>query len=342
MPKKIKITLISESTFTVQGHGVHSAFVEMHAALDARPDTDVIITKFRRGADITHIHTFGPYSLAHLLFGPGKKVISVHVVPDSLIGSIKAAEKFIGSARRYMRFFYGRGDLLLAVSNTVAGILHDELKVTRPVEVLYNTVDAAAYATPSADVQDLRRELDVPLGKKIIVSCGQIQPRKRFDVFCDVARQLPEAEFVWVGGTPFKQLGDDYESLRRMVRKAPGNVRVTGVVAHAQVKRYLQAADIFFLPSDQENHPMAVLEAAATGLPIVLRDLREYDDTFDGDALRGDDTTFAAIIRRLLDDEAFYKQAVAGCRRIAARFDSAAGADRIVEGYHSLLAPTPK
>src|SRR5688572_15073425 len=111
MCSMLKVNMISESTFTVQGHGVHTAFQEMTDALRASGQADVVVNKFRRGVNITHIQTFGPYSLLHLWFGSGKKVVSVHVVPDSLVGSIAGAKYFYGLAKLYMRLFYGRADL---------------------------------------------------------------------------------------------------------------------------------------------------------------------------------------------------------------------------------------
>lgn len=337
MRSKIKVNMVSESTFTVQGHGVHTAFLEMTRALSMQPDVDIIINKFRRGADITHIHTFGPYSLLHLLFGPGKKVVSVHVVPDSLIGSIIGAKQLYHIARRYMKFFYNKADLLLAVSGTVENTLRSQLGVTKPIALLYNTVDTKMYATTPADKAAARTALNIAQDAHVIITSAQIQPRKRFDIFCKTAKALPDSHFIWIGGMPFKHFGADYKAMQQLRDDCPPNVCVTGVIDHPNVKQYLQAADVFFLPSEQENHPMAVIEAAATGLPIVVRDIPEYNDTFKKDVLRGTNDTFAAIIRRLFADDAFKKTAIKGAASIAKRFDSQASGKQLLAMYKTLL-----
>jgi 1,2-diacylglycerol-3-alpha-glucose alpha-1,2-galactosyltransferase len=172
----------------------------------------------------------------------------------------------------------------------------------------------------------------------VVVSCAQIQPRKRFDLFCEAAKALPEARFIWIGGIPFKMLGADYSHMQKLVDEKPKNVTVTGVIEHDDVRRYLQAADVFFLPSEQENHPMAVLEAAGAGLPVVLRDIPEYDDTFKDDAIRGTDDTFVGLIDRLRTDDTFRKQAIIGSRGIAQRFDSTSGGRQLIDAYKSVLA----
>lgn len=334
--QKLKVNMISESTFTVQGHGVHTAFLEMVNSLAARSDIDIKVNAFRK-ADIVHIQTFGPYSLLHLWFGRGKKVVSVHVVPDSLIGSIAGAKHFYGLAKWYMRHFYGRADLLLSVSKMVDNTLRDQLHIKKPSQVLYNTVDMDIYRTSPADKNVARTALGLQNQKQVVVSCAQIQPRKRFDLFCDAAKAMPDATFIWIGGIPFKHLGADYGHMQQLLDTKPANVTVTGVIEHDEVRRYLQAADVFFLPSEQENHPMAVLEAAGAGLPIVVRDIPEYNDTFKNDVVRGTDETFVDLLKKIGTDAVFREQAIKGAADIAARFDSRTGGERLAEAYKKIL-----
>jgi 1,2-diacylglycerol-3-alpha-glucose alpha-1,2-galactosyltransferase len=335
--QKLKVNMISESVFTVQAHGVHTAFLEMTNSLQARDDVDVVVNKFRRGADVTHIQTFGLYGLLHLLFGSGKKVVSVHVVPDSLVGSIVGAKYFYGLAKWYMRLFYGRADLLLAVSRMVETTLRGQMRITKPIQVLYNTVDMKSYATTPEVKQTARDTLHIDQTQTVVVSNGQIQPRKRFDLFCEAAKALPDMQFIWIGGITFKRLGADYEHQKHLVDTKPANVLVTGVIDHAAVRPYLQAADIFFLPSEQENHPMAVLEAAGVGLPVVARDIPEYNDTFGDDIIRGTDQIFVPLLRQLADEQEFYSEGAKKAQSIATRFDSRAGGQRLLESYQTVL-----
>src|SRR5690606_27198742 len=180
--KKLRVNMISETTFTVRGHGVHTAFKEMTSALEERDDIDVKVNTFR-SADIVHIQTIGPYSLAALLFGRGKKVVSVHVIPDSFIGSLVGAKYWYNLSKLYLQFFYGRADLLLAVSEVVKETLQNQLHIKKPIEVVYNTVDRRQYQASTSEKQQSRAKLNIPPDKIVITSNGQIQPRKRFDIF---------------------------------------------------------------------------------------------------------------------------------------------------------------
>lgn len=336
MNKKLRVNMLSESEFTVKGHGVHTAYVELTAALKKRPDIDIAVNT-DRPADITHIQTVGFYALRRLLFGPGKKVVSAHIVPDSFIGSLALAQYWKPIGRWWLKLFYGRADLVLAVSKMVQDELRDDMGI-KNVELLYNTVDMSRYHRTAADQQEARKQLKIKPGAFVVVGNGQIQPRKRFDIFVDMAHELPDIQFIWVGGMPFKNLAADHKKMQRMVDEAPKNLRVTGVIPLEQVRAYYHAADVFVLPAEQENHPLCVLEAAGSGLPIVLRNIPQYDDTFADAALMADsDADFARIVTELRSDAKKRDAATKKSAIIAKRFDSTAGAQRAVDFYRSLL-----
>lgn len=335
--RSLRVNMISESEFTVQGHGVHTAYKEITEALKKRKDIDIKVNT-NRPADIVHVQTIGMYALGRLLRRNGKKVVSAHLVPDSLVGSIRAAKYWRGLAKLWMKFFYGRADLVLACSGMVRDELKNKMKL-KNVDLLYNTVDMAQYRISPKEKAEARKELGLSAKDFVVVGNGQVQPRKRLDTFLAIAKAMPDAKFFWVGGIPFKHLGAEYESMNRLIKKLPENVEVTGVIPLAEVRKYYAVADVFTLPATQENHPMCVLEAAGASLPVVLRDIPEYDDTFRGDALMAkNDQEFIDIIRRLKDDKKYYDRAVDGAKKIAKRFDSVAGAERVVEFYNSLLS----
>ncbi|HEY5695605.1 MAG TPA: glycosyltransferase, partial [Candidatus Saccharimonadales bacterium] len=146
----------------------------------------------------------------------------------------------------------------------------------------------------------------------------------------------PSITFIWVGGIPFKQLGADYHAMQKLINSAPKNLKITGVIPHSDVSDYLAAANVFCLPAEQENHPMCVLEAAGAGLPIILRDIPEYNDTFGDDAIRCKEGEFAAAVRKL-QKPTEYKKWQQKTANVAKRFDSNAAAERLVQLYRQLV-----
>lgn len=338
--KKIKVNMVSESEISVQGHGVHTAYEEIASALEKRDDVTVIRGKFGElvDCDVIHFHTIGQRTLGKLFQHGPKKVVSAHIVPASFVGSIILAKYWAFAARWYMGWYYRRADKVLAVSGTVAKILNKELHVPKDkIETFYNTIDMKRYVSTEAKKLSARKKLGLTDCDCMVLGNGQVQPRKRIDVFVKMALALPDVKFIWVGGIPFKQLGADYVSMQHLMKKIPKNMTITGVIEHSQVRDYFIAADIFCLPAEQENHPMCVLEAASAGLPIILRDIPEYDDTFRDDAIRCNDENFVEAVTKLRSDKAFYKQQQQRTKLIAGRFDSSVAAQRLVDIYREII-----
>ena len=331
----MRVTQVSESTFTVKGHGVHTAFYELTEALKKQPNIRIRVNRFE-AADIIHIHTVGIFSMLFLLFAPGKKVVSAHVVPDSLVGSLVGAKFWLPLATRYLRWFYNRADLVVSVSDSTKRDL-EAMKVRARIEVVYNLINTGRYEATDADRASARKKLGYSADQWLVVGSGQVQPRKRIDSFVAVARQLPHIQFVWVGGMPFGKLAAENGTMKRIIEDAPPNVLFTGVVELEQVRQYYWASNVFWLPSSQETFGLVVVEAAASGLPVVLRDIPDYAETFGDCAVLATDETFAEAILQLREDQSYYAHAVTRSAEISERFGVERGVERMLEAYRSLL-----
>lgn len=331
----MKISVVSESEFTVQGHGVHTAYVELTNALRKRADASVVVNQ-AGPADITHLHTVGGYALRRLLFDRSKKVVSAHIIPASLVGSLVGATIWLPLAKWYLRWFYNRADMLFAVSDETRRELI-KLGVTKPIEIVYNLIDTSQYHTTAADKKAARQALGIPADEWVIVGAGQVQPRKRVDDFVAAGTKLRDMRFIWVGGMPFGKLAADHSMMQRLIDTAPENISFTGVIDHKAVKQYYQAADVFWLPSEQETFGLVVVEAAAANLPVVLRDIPDYAETFADDAILCAPDAVVGMLGLLRDDPKFCAQAREHSALIAERFDSVNGAERVMSLYQALL-----
>lgn len=336
MTRQLWVNMISESEFSVQGHGVHTAYIELTNALKDSGELTVNVNA-RKQADITHIQTVGIYALTHLLFGSGKKVVSAHVVPDSFVGSFILTDYWLWAARLYLRWFYNRADMVWAVSEETKRDLADKVGVTSRIEIFHNIVETKKYLPTVGAKQAARHTLGIAVDAFVVMGAGQVQPRKRVDSLVRLARELPDMEFLWVGGMPFGKVAASYQEMERMIQDPPKNMRFTGIIPLEAIKQYYHAADVFLLPSEQETFGLVVVEAAASGLPVVLRNIRDYDETFGDDALRVDEEGFKEALVRLRDDPVTYKTYSDAASRIAARYDSVAGAKKAIDLYRTLL-----
>ncbi len=105
-----------------------------------------------------------------------------------------------------------------------------------------------------------------------ILCVGWISERKNtlgaVEAFAGVANRYTNAKLV-VAGEP-----KNAEYLNRVKmcidrNKLGGKVELLGHINHTQLEHELSKTNIFFLPSKQENSPMAIAEAMAVGIPVI-------------------------------------------------------------------------
>ena len=94
---------------------------------------------------------------------------------------------------------------------------------------------------------------------------------------------------------------------------------------------------MFWLPSEQETFGLVVVEAAAANLPVVLRNIPDYKETFANDVLLVNEETVTDTLQMLRDDSKFYSASRARAKVIAERYDSTANASKVIDIYKQLL-----
>lgn len=121
----------------------------------------------------------------------------------------------------------------------------------------------------------LRNPNEVQRREKIVIGVGRLVPKKAPDLLIrafSVARQaVPDANMVLIGDGPLRR------RCERIIEELglSGAVTMRGSVGHEEVKTLLNHASVFAQHSltapdgDEEGLPVAILEAMASGLPVV-------------------------------------------------------------------------
>ena len=108
---------------------------------------------------------------------------------------------------------------------------------------------------------DLNRFSPSKLTGKTAIFVGGARPAKGLPYLIKAVNQTPNTRLLIVGGW-----GEEFELCKSMAKE---NVKFIGTVHPSKVPNYLNKASIFCLPSLSEGFPNAVLEAMASGLPII-------------------------------------------------------------------------
>ena len=159
-----------------------------------------------------------------------------------------------------------RADAVVAVSRPLADELV-RLGVPRNrVHVVPNGVDASLFSP--RDRAAARRALGVPDKARLVLFVGRLEPQKGLgellNAFERVHRQIPRAMLVLIGGGV-----SEADARARAARFPAGVARALGPLPHREVAPWMGACDVLALPSWAEGTPNVVLEALASGRPVV-------------------------------------------------------------------------
>lgn len=299
-----QINIVSDTTYSSKAHGVHTSFLQHKRFCEENLGLKVSVNSWFTGAEIDHHHTLGLLYWLFMIIHPARqRVVHGHVVFDSLVGSIKLPGPIKSLARAYLRFAYSRADKIVAVSDAVKDDLIKNCDIVPGKIVVIKNLVLPVAKQDKLSKSDARTKLKLGDDKRIVVSVGQIQPRKRFDLFCELASKMSDIDFVWVGDTVFRKLGAGTDDMDQLKLNAPANVKLPGIVSYDKMPLYYQSADVFALLSDQENHPMAVLEAMNFNLPVFLREGVFSTDEFASCTLISSDRDLKSALLKLLGDK---------------------------------------
>jgi glycosyltransferase involved in cell wall biosynthesis len=202
-----------------------------------------------------------------------------------------------------------------------------------------NPVNTTEFTPASAaERAALRQEFGLPRDSRVAIYTGRLAPEKEIghllDAFANT--ELPEAQLVLVGDGPLR---NELQARARQLQIAD-RVRFTGRLPMDDVRRWLQASDVFVLVSSLEGLPVSLLEAMATGLPAAVSDipamLQLVADGKQGIVTRLHDVgSLTAALKRLLGDPDL-------CARLGreARADviRAFSTEHVVEKYETMFA----
>lgn len=121
---------------------------------------------------------------------------------------------------------------------------------------------------------DLPAPTDKARDRLRLVSVGMICPRKRQ---ADLIRAFNRIRQLPIKCTLIGHLHSLPDDCQALIAANPAQFELTGELENPRVLDAINDADMFCLPSGEEAHPIAVIEAATLGKPMILSDLPTYD-----------------------------------------------------------------
>ncbi len=195
-----------------------------------------------------------------------------------------------------------------------------------------------------------RRALGLPLGGRLLLFVGRIQPLKRADVAIETLAELRESggepyRLVVVGGPSGPHGEKSLQSLYDVAdaRGVREQVHFVAPQPHELLSSYYRAADVCIVPSRSESFGLVALEAAACGTPVVasavggLTTLVDHGHT--GFLVDDPDpVAYAAAVRTVFDEPLAAERLSTASVLRARRYTWRAAARTLVELHDELAA----
>jgi len=217
------------------------------------------------------LYTWFPQSAVFGLFHKIPTIFEIHIQPTGTLGPAwhRAFARLRGRKR------------LASITRALVDVLERDYNVRlKPDEIVItpNGVDLERFASLPSTPELARQKLTLREAPTVICT-GHLYAGRGVDLFISLAKEIPQAHFVWVGGRP-----EDIETWKR--RAQSDKITFTGFVPNSDLPLYQAAADVLLMPyscfimgssgtadSASVASPMKMFEYMAAGRAIVTSDL---------------------------------------------------------------------
>lgn len=270
------------------------------------------IGRAAKGCDLIHAH-FTVSAAAALAVRPWHRLPVVTTVHGSDVFQVPKLPLGTPFTRSVLR--------QSAAVTTVSTALFDACRALdvppSKVSIISNSVDTTAYTPPAEQTMGAR--------EPFVLFVGSLITRKGVDTLvramAQVVTTLPDHRLVVVGEGP------EQATLAGLAASLgiAAQVEFVGFLPQADVARWMQRARLFVLPSNEEGQGVVVLEAMASGTPVVASNVGGIPEVVvEGTGLLappGNAEVLAAQMLSLLEDAAYWQQlSLAGRRHVGQHY----------------------
>ena len=236
----------------------------------------------RKHFDVLHAHSPLTVGLLAYLTASTKNLPLIYTYHTSVTDYTHYVKVIGGTGviRHAARWFSATstnlGDQIVVPSPKFHRLLLEQ-KVTKPILTIPNGIDLSNFKV-AKNPGSFRNRLGIKPDAPMLLSVGRVDPEKRLDFLIDafvrIADRIPEAHLVFAGdGGSRKKLEE-----QAAATKVKERIHFLGMVKRVELPDLLHDATVFLSASTTEVHPISVIEAIASGLPLVA----VKDEAFEG------------------------------------------------------------
>lgn len=176
-------------------------------------------------------------------------------------------ERYHGITRWLNKATFSWQQAVIAVSQEVADSIRINIGNKTRVYTILNGVNTNTFIRSEEEGQRIRRSLGIPERANVVGLVAVFRTQKRIDLWlasaAEIIRTLPDTHFILVGDGPQRPMAEERV-------KALGLEKVVHLVGlQSEPRPFYSAFDVFFMTSEFEGLPIAMLEAMSMECPVV-------------------------------------------------------------------------
>ncbi|MCK4352705.1 glycosyltransferase [candidate division WOR-3 bacterium] len=227
---------------------------------------DKIITEEKLSPDIIHAHFTYPAGYIGAKLKEMYKIPLVITAHGYDIYDLPFRNEFW---KNKVKYALETADLIITVSNKNLQCIK-KLGIKTPSEIIPNGFDNNLFYPK--EIKECRKNLGLSPNKKIILTIGGLVPVKGHKYLIQAMRgvvdKMPNTLCIIIGIGPLKS------ELKRLINKLNlGNyVKLISGKPHLELPEWINACDVFVLPSLRESFGIVQIEAMACGKPVIVNE----------------------------------------------------------------------
>lgn len=306
--------------------------------------------------DVVHVQGSDPIGLAVVSYAKKHHIPVVtteHNQPEVLTESLhmpgimrKPVNNVLTS---YLVNRQGKSDYVTMPTKLAIQNLIGDKDLGVPVEAVSNGVDLTAFK-PGKPAERIYQKYNIPKDVPVVLYIGRVDPEKNVGValeaFSEFLKKCKDNKLDRLSKTLFVVVGDGVDRPRlekEVTQLGLGDaVRLLGRVTGDDLNELYRLGDVFVTASEIETQGIVLIEAAASGLPLIAVDAGAVAevclDGQDGFLLKpGDVNGMAEAIYRVLSDDKLRKELSSKSLKVAQEHSLEHTLDKFLEIYEKVI-----
>lgn len=225
--------------------------------------------------DIIHLNTIFPDSRIMSIWAKwkGKKVIYyAHSTMEDFKNSFRGTNLLAPIFKKWIIYCYNSADIIITPTE-YSKLLLESYGLNRPIYSLSNGVDIEFYVQNYDASKRFRDKYNLKEQEKVIISVGLFIERKGILDFVKIAEQMPEYQFFWCGYTNLNLVS---HLIRDAIKNPLSNLHFPGYLNRSDLRDVYCGSDLFLFLTHEETEGIVLLEALASKIPVLVRDIPVY------------------------------------------------------------------